>query len=58
MLIQTDLLGSLLSFSEMVIEVRCATPMSSEKSDLKRYIVKGEGEREGISKQLGLQVQG
>jgi hypothetical protein len=42
----------------MVIEVRCATPMSSEKSDLKQYIVKGEAEGEGISEQLGLQVQG
>jgi len=57
-LIQTDILGSLLDFSEMVIEVRCITAVRSEKSDLERNIMKEEEEREGISEQLGLQVQG
>ena len=42
----------------MVIEVRCITAVRSEKSDLERNIMKEEEEREGISEQLGLQVQG
>ena len=58
MLIRTDILGSFLHFSELVIREPHVSGVSGEKKDLERNIVKGEGERDGISQQLGLQVQG